>query len=127
MMDIQRCRCGLRPSLPDGPRVQPSAPCGIPGVSLSGKPPSANSVEIHGAHSTSSRGNTALDDEEEPIPAEPSGAGETVGPGCCLPRPNENAWLLGQAAMRDGSLAMSEDLGMVGARGLAPTNHPAVW
>jgi hypothetical protein len=31
------------------------------------------------------------------------------------PAPNENAWLLGQAAMRDGSLR--EDVGMVGARG----------
>jgi hypothetical protein len=35
------------------------------------------------------------------------------------PAPNENAWLLGQAALRDGSLVMSEDVGLVGARGLA--------
>lgn len=33
------------------------------------------------------------------------------------PQPNEDAWLLGQAAMRDGALVMSEDVGLVGARG----------
>lgn len=37
------------------------------------------------------------------------------------PQPNENAWLLGYAAMRDGSLTTQERVGMVGARGLAPT------
>ena len=31
------------------------------------------------------------------------------------PAPNENAWLLGQAAMREGSLVMSEDVGLAGA------------
>jgi hypothetical protein len=34
------------------------------------------------------------------------------------PRPNENAWFLGYAAMRDGSLTTQERVGMVGARGL---------
>jgi hypothetical protein len=37
------------------------------------------------------------------------------------PRPNENAWLLGYAAMRDGSLMTQEHVGMVGARGVEPT------
>jgi hypothetical protein len=32
------------------------------------------------------------------------------------PQPNENAWLLGYAAMRQG-----KDVGMVGPRGVAPT------
>jgi hypothetical protein len=36
------------------------------------------------------------------------------------PQRNENAWLLGYAAMRDGSLTTQERVGMVGARGLAP-------
>ena len=36
------------------------------------------------------------------------------------PAPNENAWLLGQAALREGTLVMSEDVGMVGARGFEP-------
>jgi hypothetical protein len=39
------------------------------------------------------------------------------------PAPNENAWLLGQAALRDGSLVMSEDVGLVGARGLEPRHR----
>ncbi len=39
------------------------------------------------------------------------------------PRPNENAWLLGYAAMRDGSLTTQQEVGLVGARGLAPTNR----
>jgi hypothetical protein len=37
------------------------------------------------------------------------------------PVPNENAWLLGQAASREGSLV--EDVGMVGARGLEPRHR----
>ena len=32
------------------------------------------------------------------------------------PQPNENAWLLGYAAMRDGSLTTQQQVGMVGAR-----------
>ena len=36
------------------------------------------------------------------------------------PQPNENAWLLGQAAMRDGSLVSEDDVGLAGARGLEP-------
>jgi len=36
------------------------------------------------------------------------------------PQPNENAWLLGYAAMRDGSLTTQERVGMVGARGFEP-------
>ncbi len=36
------------------------------------------------------------------------------------PQPNENAWLLGYAAMQDGSLTEQRHMGMVGARGLAP-------
>jgi hypothetical protein len=34
------------------------------------------------------------------------------------PAPNEHAWFLGQAALREGSLL--EDVGMVGPRGLEP-------
>jgi DNA invertase Pin-like site-specific DNA recombinase len=43
------------------------------------------------------------------------------------PQPNENAWLLGYAAMRDGSLTTQERVGMVGARGLEAevTSDPA--
>ena len=37
------------------------------------------------------------------------------------PQPNENAWLLGYAAMRDGSLTEQRHMGMVGARGVATT------
>lgn len=37
------------------------------------------------------------------------------------PQPNENAWLLGYAAMRDGSLTTQHRVGMVGARGLEPS------
>ena len=36
------------------------------------------------------------------------------------PQENENAWLLGYAAMRDGSLTTQRQMGMVGARGVAP-------
>jgi hypothetical protein len=36
------------------------------------------------------------------------------------PQPNENAWLLGDAAMKDGSLQTQERVGMVGARGVKP-------
>jgi hypothetical protein len=36
------------------------------------------------------------------------------------PQPNENAWRLGYAAMRDGSLTRQERVGMVGASGIAP-------
>ena len=36
------------------------------------------------------------------------------------PVPNENAWLLGQAALRDGSLQLQEYVGLVGARGFEP-------
>ena len=34
------------------------------------------------------------------------------------PQPNENAWLLGYAAICDGSLTTQERVGMVGARGV---------
>jgi len=37
------------------------------------------------------------------------------------PQPNENAWLLGYAAMRDGSLTTQQHVGMVGAV------SPALW
>jgi hypothetical protein len=37
------------------------------------------------------------------------------------PAPNENAWLLGQAALREESLLAQQHVGMVGARGLAPS------
>jgi hypothetical protein len=37
------------------------------------------------------------------------------------PTPNENAWLLGQVAMCEGTLVSSEDVGLVGARGVTPT------
>lgn len=37
------------------------------------------------------------------------------------PQPNENAWLLGYAALRDGSLTTQERVGLVGARGVDPT------
>jgi hypothetical protein len=37
------------------------------------------------------------------------------------PQTNENAWLLGQAAMLDGSFGIPDDVGLVGARGLEPT------
>ena len=45
------------------------------------------------------------------------------------PAPNENAWLLGQAAMRDESLATQEDVGLVGARGVGPrlTGSSGIW
>ena len=36
------------------------------------------------------------------------------------PQENENDWLLGYAAMRDGWLTTQRQMGMVGARGLAP-------
>ena len=36
------------------------------------------------------------------------------------PRPNENAWLLGYAAARTGKLITQREVGLVGARGLAP-------
>lgn len=36
------------------------------------------------------------------------------------PQPNENAWLLGYAAMREGSLTVQPVMGMVGARGFDP-------
>ncbi len=36
------------------------------------------------------------------------------------PRPNENAWLLGYAAMRDGSLTTQQEVGLVGAKGVKP-------
>ena len=36
------------------------------------------------------------------------------------PQPNENAWLLGDAAMKDGSLQTQERVGMVGVRGVKP-------
>jgi hypothetical protein len=39
------------------------------------------------------------------------------------PAPNENAWLLGQAGLRDRSLQMQEHMGLVGARGVAPTSQ----
>jgi hypothetical protein len=39
------------------------------------------------------------------------------------PQPNENAWLLGYAAMRDGSLTVQHRVGMVGARGVAPSPY----
>jgi len=42
------------------------------------------------------------------------------------PQPNENAWLLGYAAMRDGSLTTQERVGMVGARGFEPP-VPTRW
>ena len=32
------------------------------------------------------------------------------------PAPNENAWLLGQATLREGSLQMQQYVGLVGAR-----------
>ena len=34
------------------------------------------------------------------------------------PRPSENAWLLGQAMVRSGSLGHEPEVGMVGARGV---------
>ena len=37
------------------------------------------------------------------------------------PAPNENAWLLGEAALREESLLTQQRVGMVGARGFAPT------
>ena len=37
------------------------------------------------------------------------------------PQPNENAWLLGYAAMQDGSLLGQRQMGMVGARGVGPS------
>jgi DNA invertase Pin-like site-specific DNA recombinase len=36
------------------------------------------------------------------------------------PAPNENAWLLGQAVLREELLLTQQDVGMVGARGMAP-------
>ncbi len=36
------------------------------------------------------------------------------------PQENENAWLLGYAALRDGSLTTQPQMGMVGARGFEP-------
>lgn len=36
------------------------------------------------------------------------------------PQPNENAWLLGYAALRDGSLTTQRQMGMVGATGFEP-------
>jgi hypothetical protein len=40
------------------------------------------------------------------------------------PAPNENAWLLGQAALREDSLLSQQHVGMVGARGLEPPTAP---
>ena len=37
------------------------------------------------------------------------------------PQENENAWLLGYTAMRDGSLTTQQQMGMVGVRGVATT------
>jgi hypothetical protein len=37
------------------------------------------------------------------------------------PAPNENAWLLGQAVLREESLLTQQHMRMVGARGVAPT------
>lgn len=37
------------------------------------------------------------------------------------PQPNENAWLLGQAAMREELLFRKQQVGLVGARGVRPT------
>jgi len=37
------------------------------------------------------------------------------------PQANENAWLLGLVAARQGRLHMQQDVGLVGARGLAPS------
>jgi len=42
------------------------------------------------------------------------------------PRPNENAWLLGYAAMKDGSLMTQERVGMLGATGLEPIPGDAI-
>jgi hypothetical protein len=36
------------------------------------------------------------------------------------PAPNENAWLRGQAALRNGSVKLQEHVGLVAARGLEP-------
>ena len=36
------------------------------------------------------------------------------------PQENENAWLLGYAALQDGSLTTQLQMGMVGARGFEP-------
>jgi hypothetical protein len=38
-------------------------------------------------------------------------------------RPNENAWLIGQALFRAGLLPTQQVMGMVGARGLGPTHR----
>lgn len=45
------------------------------------------------------------------------------------PAPNENAWLLGQAALREKSLLSQQHVGMVGARGIAPrvTRSSGIW
>jgi len=37
------------------------------------------------------------------------------------PQANENAWLLGLVAAREGRLQMQQDVGLVGARGVRPT------
>jgi len=37
------------------------------------------------------------------------------------PQPNENAWLLGLMAINEESVQMQEVMGLVGARGIAPS------
>ena len=37
------------------------------------------------------------------------------------PARNEDTWLRGHAALRDGSVQLQEHVGLVGARGLEPT------
>ena len=37
------------------------------------------------------------------------------------PQPNENAWLLGLVAIREERLQMQRVMGVVGARGIAPS------
>lgn len=39
------------------------------------------------------------------------------------PQPNENAWLLGLVSAREGRLQMQQVMGLVGARGVAPTSQ----
>jgi hypothetical protein len=45
------------------------------------------------------------------------------------PQPNENAWLLGLVAAREGRLQMQQVMGLVGARGVGPrlTRSSGIW